>query len=183
MSKKYIFPIILILAFIVLGYFMVRPKQKINEQDQSSVPTTQNINKTEDRQISQPQFLGEEGEAVDLMGGQITIITDTLDDYLAHYYHTELPSGKIVYFFIVKDKNGVYRAAANACQVCFGARMGFRQESDFMVCNTCGNKYPLVKIATEKGGCNPGPINPNLEDRNGKIFIEQLDLEQVSNFF
>ncbi|NIQ15684.1 MAG: DUF2318 domain-containing protein, partial [Candidatus Dadabacteria bacterium] len=102
---------------------------------------------------------------------------------LAHYYNTELSSGKIIYFFVVKDKDGIYRAAANACQVCFDARMGFDQEGDFMVCNTCGNKYPLEKIATEKGGCNPGPINPDLEVKDGQIIIEESDLEEVAEFF
>ena len=182
MSKKYLF-IILILIFIIAGYFIIFSKQEVKKKNQSSAPTTQNIDNKENSQITQSKFSGEEGEAVDLLDGRVSIIADMFDNNLARYYHTELPSGKITYFFVVKDKDGVYRAAANACQVCYDARMGFRQEGDFMVCNTCGNKYPLVKIATEKGGCNPGPINPNLEVRDGKIFIKQSDLEQVSNFF
>ncbi|MFH1841541.1 MAG: DUF2318 domain-containing protein, partial [Candidatus Nealsonbacteria bacterium] len=181
MSKKYIFAIVLILVFIAVGYFIVRSKQEVNERVQSSI--AQSINEIGSNRVSQPQFLGEEGEAVDLVDGQVSIIANVFDNNLAHYYHTELPDGKIVHFFVIKDKNGVYRAAANTCQVCFGARMGFRQEGDFMVCNACGNKYPLEKIATEKGGCNPGPINPNLKDKDGKIIIEQSDLEQVAEFF
>jgi len=181
MSKKYIFSIILILISITVGYFIISSKQEVKEQNQSS--TIQNINKTENSKSSQPQFLGEKGKTINLVDGQIGITANTLDDNLAHYYNTELPSGKIIHFFVIEDKAGVYRAAANACQLCFDARMGFRQEGDFMVCNTCGNKYPLEKIATKKGGCNPGPINPNLEIRDGKIFIKQSDLEQVSNFF
>jgi len=183
MFKKYIFPIILILAFIAVGYFIVRSKQEVNEKNQLPLPATQNINEAESNQISQPQFLGEKGETADLIGEHVSIIADVFDDNLAHHYYTKLPNGKIIYFFVVKDKAGIYRAAADACQVCFDARMGFRQEGNFMVCNACGNKYPLEKIATEKGGCNPGPINPNLEARDGKIFIKQSDLEQVSNFF
>lgn len=102
---------------------------------------------------------------------------------LAHYYNTKLPNGKTIYFFVVKDKDGIYRAAANACQVCFDARIGFRQKGDFMVCSTCNNKYPLSKISTEKGGCNPGPINPNLEVKNNQIIIQQSDLEKVADLF
>jgi len=180
MSKKFIFPIILILVFIVAGYFIVRPKEKVNEQNLSA---TQNINETESNQISQPKFQGEKGETVNLVDGRISIIADVFNDNLVHYYNTELPSGKVIYFFIVKDRTGIYRAAANACQVCFDARMGFHQEGDFMVCNACGNKYPLAKIATEKGGCNPGPINPNLEIQGVNIVIEQQDLKQVSELF
>lgn len=137
----------------------------------------------ENQSLSNVEFIGENGKKVSLVNGQIKLDSKIFTDSLARYYNTELPDGKIVYFFVVKDKNGIYRAAANACQVCFDARMGFRQEGDFMVCNTCGNKYPLTKIATEKGGCNPGPINPNLEAKDGKVIIEQSDIEQVVDFF
>ncbi len=129
------------------------------------------------------EFIGENGENVSLINRQISLTANILDDNLAHYYNTELPSGKTVYFFVVKDKNGIYRAAANACQVCFDSRMGFRQQGDFMVCNTCGNKYPLEKIATEKGGCNPGPINPDLKVKDGKITIKQAELEEIAELF
>lgn len=137
----------------------------------------------ENQSLSEVEFIGENGEEVSLIDGQSELDVKIFDDNLAHYYHTKLPNGKIIYFFVVKDKAGIYRAAANACQICFDARMGFRQEGDFMVCSTCGNKYPLEKIATEKGGCNPGPINPNLEAEDGKIIIEQSDLKQVAEFF
>lgn len=126
------------------------------------------------------KFDGEKGKNVSLINGEVSLTAGVLDDNLAHYYNTKLPSGKTVYFFLVKDKKGVYRAAANACQVCFDSRMGFRQQGDFMVCNTCGNKYPLQKIATEKGGCNPIPINPNLKVKDGKITIRQVELEEIS---
>jgi len=134
-------------------------------------------------EISEKKFDGENGENVSLINGQINLTANTFDDNLAHYYNTKLPSGKTVYFFVVKDKKGIYRAAANACQVCFDSRQGFRQQGDFMVCNTCGNKYPLEKIATEKGGCNPGPINPNLKVKNGNITINQTELEEIAELF
>ena len=114
---------------------------------------------------------------------EVGLSVATFNDNKARFYNVEMPNGKIVYFFVVKDKNNIYRAAANACQVCFGERKGFRQEEDEIVCNNCGNRYPIEKIATEKGGCNPGPINPNLEVRNGNIIINQADLEQVLDLF
>ncbi|TSA55756.1 DUF2318 domain-containing protein [bacterium] len=181
MSKKYLFFIIIFIAIIAVYFLIHSNQEQTKEKNQPAI--SQSGNRAENKQTSQPQFLGEEGEAVDLVDGQVNIIADMLNDNLARYYHTKLPNGKIIYFFVVKDRSGVYRAAANACQVCYDARMGFRQEGDFMVCNTCGNKYPLEKIATEKGSCNPGPINPDLEVRDGRIFIKQSDLEQVSNFF
>jgi len=139
--------------------------------------------KEESQSLPDTEFVGEKGEKVSLADEQIKLESEVFIDNSAHYYNTELPNGKIVFFFVIKDKEGIYRAAANACQVCFDTRMGFSQEGDYMVCNTCGNKYPLEKIATEKGGCNPGPINPNLEVKDGQIIIEQSDIEQVAEFF
>lgn len=179
MSKKYL-SFIIIFVVIITAYLLIRSNQE-QTKEENQPATLQS--KAEANQISQSKFRGEEGEAINLAVGQISITANVFNDNLAHYYHTELPDGKMIYFFVVKDKDGIYRAAANACQVCFDARMGFRQEGDFMVCNTCGNKYPLSKIATEKGGCNPGPINPNLEMQNGNIVIEQQDLEQVAELF
>ncbi len=134
-------------------------------------------------QVSEVEFTGKNGQSVELTNGQVVLSADKLDDNIVQYYNTKLSSGKTIYYFVVKDRSGVYRAAANACQVCYGARMGFTQEGNFMVCATCGNKYPLEKIATEKGGCNPGPINPNLKVDNGKIIINESELEQVADLF
>ena len=129
------------------------------------------------------EFTGEKGERVSLQNGVVKIATSKIVPPKATYFNMEMPDGETVYFFVVQDKEGNYRAAANGCQVCFKARMGFRQEGNNMICNTCGNAYPLEKIATEKGGCNPGPINPNLEVKNGQIIIEQSDLEEVVELF
>ncbi len=135
-------------------------------------------------------FLGEKGESVSLESAEIRLKTSIFDDKKAHFYNVKMPDllaggtdGKTIYFFVVKDKNGVYRAAANACAVCFKTYKGFRQEGDEIVCNNCGNRYPIEKIATEKGGCNPGPISPNLEVENEEIIIKKADLEQVLNLF
>ncbi len=135
-------------------------------------------------------FLGEKGEKVVFENGEVRLNAAQFNDNQAHFYNVAMPAspaggpdGKIIYFFVVKDKNGIYRAAANACAVCFKTYKGFRQEGNEIVCNNCGNRYPVEKIATEKGGCNPGPINPNLEVKNGQIIIKQADINQVSGLF
>lgn len=164
------------------------PTFVINEKVYSDYKTFEELSALlgcpiEENQSLSQGFKGEQGALVVLTDGQLILGAEALDDGFVRYYNTKLSSGKIVYFFVIKDKAGIYRAAANACQVCFDARMGFSQEGDFMVCNTCGNKYSLEKIATEKGGCNPGPINPNLKVKNGKITINQSELEQITDLF
>lgn len=174
--------IVVVCAVVVGAYLATRqPEQRPDNQDQASINRA--TEQREERQAPEVEFSGEEGERVTLVNGRLELDKATFNGALANYYNVELPSGKTVYFFVLRDREGVYRAAANACQVCFDARMGFRQEGDYMVCNTCGNRYPLEKIATEKGGCNPGPINPNLEVQDRKVIIEQVDLEDVAWFF
>ena len=133
--------------------------------------------------VGQAEFFGEKGETVFLENGSVKIATSKIVGSNASFFNVAMPSGKTVYFFIVQDASGTYRAAANACQVCHAAGQGFSQKGDNMICNTCGNAYPLSKIATEKGGCNPGPINPKLQVSGGQIIIAQADLAQVEDLF
>lgn len=173
MLKKYLFflsaVLLIIVAFTMSGC-----------TEQASTDNETNASSETDE--TPAKFTGEQGGQVSIKNGQIILDSTVFSSNLVNYYNAEL-NGKTVYFFVVKDKNGVYRAAANACQVCHESRTGFTQEGDYMVCNTCGNKYPLEKIATEKGGCNPVPINPNLEEKDNKVVIEQSDLEQIIEFF
>lgn len=128
-------------------------------------------------------FFGDKGESLTVQDDVAEIPAAVFESQKARFYNVVLASGKIVYFFVVKDKNGKYRAAANACQVCFSQKKGFRQEGNEMVCNNCGNRYPLEKIATEKGGCNPAPISPDLAVKDGKVIIKQVELEGVAGLF
>ncbi len=129
------------------------------------------------------QFKGTKGDFMALNDNKVELEASSVSDGQAHYFHTILPSGEAVYFFIVKSPDGKLRAAANGCQVCGDALQGFRQEGNFMTCNTCGNKYPLNKIATEKGGCNPAPISPDLKVENGKVTISVSELEEIIEYF
>lgn len=133
-------------------------------------------------QSEKTAYTGEKGTKVVIKDKQIILSESDFSGTTANFYNTVL-SGKTVYFFVVRDKNGVFRAAANACQVCAESMQGFKQKGNNMVCNTCGNSYPLEKIATEKGGCNPVPINPNLDVEGGNITVTQTDLNNILNFF
>ncbi|HEY7527662.1 MAG TPA: Fe-S-containing protein, partial [Candidatus Deferrimicrobiaceae bacterium] len=63
--------------------------------------------------------------------------------------------GRQFHYFVLRSSDGTYRAAFDACDVCFRANRGYRQEGDLMVCNQCGQTFPSVKINEVKGGCNP----------------------------
>ncbi len=177
MNKTFL--IILILIIFAAGFLAIKFFKPSGRKEKSQ----QNKEEILSGNLSGIKFFGDKGENLTLENEEVKLDSLIFDDNKARFYNVKMPNDKIIYFFVVKDKNGIYRAAANACAVCFKTYKGFRQEGDEIVCNNCGNRYPIEKIATEKGGCNPGPINPNLEVKNGKIIIKQTDLEQVLNLF
>lgn len=95
----------------------------------------------------------------------------TFDDGLAHFYDYDVGE-TTVRFFVLKSSDGVVRAAFDACDVCYLARRGYRQEGDEMVCNNCGRRFPSVLINEVRGGCNPAPLNRTTE---GDELVIRLD--------
>ena len=84
-----------------------------------------------------------------------------------------------VKFFAVRASDGSIKTAFDACDVCYGSKKGYQQEGDQMVCNNCGNKYPISGLGTENlrgGGCWPGYL-PSKVERDGLI-IKNSDLEK-----
>jgi len=163
-------------VFLLGAKFLKSPTKNISVSQLQASQSPNNVFLAKD-------FNGEKGTEVFFDKAEIKLDAAIFADHQARFYNVKMPDNKIIYFFVVKDKNGIYHAAANACQVCFSARKGFHQEGDEIVCNNCGNRYPLEKIATEKGGCNPAPINPNLEVANGRLTITQAELAPVAGFF
>lgn len=129
------------------------------------------------------EFNGAKGQALQLENEIVVVPIKELEKNSMHFFHVLLPSGLTVYFILVRDNQGIFRAAANACQLCYPAGDGFRLEGDLAICNVCGNPYPLEKIGTEKGDCNPVPISSNLEVSNGNIQITLQDLYKISPYF
>lgn len=71
-----------------------------------------------------------------------------------------------VEFFAVKALDGSIKTAFNACDVCYESHKGYRQEGDYMICNNCGNRYPVSGLGTENsqgGGCWPGYLENRVD--------------------
>lgn len=59
----------------------------------------------------------------------------------------------------VKAPDGTIRTAFNTCQVCYDSGRGYyKQSGDKLVCQNCGNQFPMSSVEIETGGCNPWPI-------------------------
>ncbi len=97
----------------------------------------------------------------------------TFDDGLAHFYTYDVGE-TTVRFFVLKSSDGVVRAAFDACDVCFAARRGYRQEGNEMVCNNCGRRFPAVLINEVRGGCNPAPLDRTVEGDDLVIRVDDI---------
>lgn len=118
--------------------------------------------------------------AVRAEDGVVRLAASDFADGRARFY-TYRGSTKTVTFFVLKSSDGVIRAAFDACDVCYAAKKGYRQEGDVMVCNNCGTRFPSVRINVEVGGCNPSPLQ--MQVQGDTILIKASDIEAGARFF
>ncbi|MBR9682676.1 MAG: DUF2318 domain-containing protein [Candidatus Aenigmarchaeota archaeon] len=120
-------------------------------------------------------LFGPSGNAI--AGGSYTIPLSDISGTAKFYEHQS--GGTTITFFVVKASDGTIKTGFDACDVCYSTKKGYRQEGEYMVCNNCGNKYPIVELGTENkrpGGCWPGYLPSRIEGEN--IVIQNSDLEE-----
>ena len=105
--------------------------------------------------------------------GALQFPLSAFDDYAAHHY-TYMHEGRPIEFFVLKSKDGVVRAAFNACDVCYLSKKGYTQEGDVMICNNCGRRFPADQINVVHGGCNPSPLDRSVEGDSLIIKVEDV---------
>lgn len=113
--------------------------------------------------------------------GMVRIPLAEVSDGRARFYEYRAANAKTVRFFVMKSSDGVYRAAADACDVCFRERKGYHQEGDDMVCNNCGRHFPSKDVNVITGSCNPDGIPRNIDATN--LLIAAADLEVRATMF
>lgn len=119
-------------------------------------------------------------KSVKAQGEEVRIPVADVDDGKAHYYQYK-QGGVTVKFFVVKSRDGVIRAAFDACDVCFPAEKGYSQDGDFMICNNCGRRFHSSRINVEQGGCNPAPLKREVQ---GKFLVLKVkDILPGSRYF
>jgi len=117
---------------------------------------------------------GSPNAASDGSGGDVSIPVSELSGK-ARFYEYKTASGKTVGFFAMRSSDGAYRAALNACDVCFAGKQGYRQEGEDMVCNKCGMHFPSAKVNEVKGGCNPIGLQRKVEGERLRISARELE--------
>ena len=91
--------------------------------------------------------------------------------------------GVTVRYFAVKDKQGNVHVAFDACDVCYEAKKGYKQDGDVMQCLNCGKTFSVTSIGTENtaGGCWPSYLAMNIDGND--VVIKIADLETKSFMF
>jgi uncharacterized membrane protein len=105
-------------------------------------------------------------------GDSIKIPLSEISETAAFYNYGDIE------FFIVEASDGTPKTAFNACDVCYRSKKGYRQDGEDMVCNNCGNHYPISGLGTKNlrgGGCWPGYLPNTVE--GDYIVIKKFDLE------
>lgn len=113
--------------------------------------------------------------------GEISIPLSDVSDGNAKFFEYRNKSKKPALFFVIKSSDGVYRAAADACDVCYRSKMGYHQEGDDMVCNKCGRHFPSKDVNVITGSCNPDGIPRSV--RGDKLVINTSELDARTVLF
>lgn len=111
---------------------------------------------------------------------EVKIPLDALNPGKALFLRHEI-EGRQLHYFALKTSDGAYRAAFDACDVCFRMNRGYRQEGDMMICNNCGQAFPSNRIGDAKGGCNPHPLPRKVEGQH--LVIKKSDIAAGKDYF
>ncbi len=112
--------------------------------------------------------------------GDITVPLGSLQGNTASYFVYNA-GGKEVKFLVLRAADGTIRAALDACQACYHAKLGYRQNGDVLVCNNCGMGFKSTDVGHITGGCSPIPLK-NSQDGT-KLVVKAKDLEEGVKYF
>ena len=112
--------------------------------------------------------------------GEVRVPLADLDDRTPHFYVYQT-SDKAIRFFLLRDAEGGVRAALDACQNCFRAKRGYRQEANTVICNNCGMSFKYDTIGIVTGGCNPIPLAKKMAGQ--VVVLKTKDLEAGAKYF
>jgi uncharacterized membrane protein len=100
----------------------------------------------------------------------------------AKFYSYDSNGVKIRYF-AVEGSDGNVHVAFDACDVCYDAKKGYRQNGDVMHCINCGKEFSINSIGTDNiaGGCWPSYLPMDIIGDD--IVIQKSDLDEKAYMF
>lgn len=113
--------------------------------------------------------------------GEISIPVADLGSGQAKFFNYVASGRTAMRFFVIKSSDGVYRAALDACDVCYKHKKGYQHAGDDMVCRKCGQRFPSKLVNEVTGGCNPVALTRTVA--GGNVLIKAADLESLKTYF
>lgn len=113
--------------------------------------------------------------------GDVLIPISDVSNGKAKFFDYTASNKTSVRFFVIKSSDGVYRAALDACDVCYAVKKGYYQDGDNMVCKKCGRDFPSALVNEVTGGCNPIGVPRTVDGDN--LVIKASDLETGKSYF
>jgi len=107
-------------------------------------------------------------------------VADFTDGKCRFFEHT-MDDGLVIRYFVLQSLDGKIRSAFDACDSCWPAGKGYRQDGDEMVCQNCRMRFTSNKVMEVKGGCNPSPLPNRVE--GGQVVILVKDIEAGRGYF
>ena len=91
--------------------------------------------------------------------------------------------GTVMQLIALVDGSGAPQLAYNTCQVCAGSPYAyFEYQSGMLVCQNCGNRFPLSSVGKVSGGCNPMPVTEYASD-GAQLVVSEEALAQAAPSF
>lgn len=119
-------------------------------------------------------------QAADPEDGAVRIPLAALKDGKAHFFSFGTGE-RTVRFFALRKSDGSIGVALDACNACYRAKRGYRQDGDQVICNNCGMAFRPEDIGVVTGGCNPIPLVHTVT--GDTIVVKDEELEQGRKYF
>lgn len=113
--------------------------------------------------------------------GEIVIPISDVNRGKAKFFDYTASNKTSVRFFVIKSSDGVYRAALDACDVCYAGKQGYYQNGDDMICKKCGRDFPSALVNEVSGGCNPIGLRRTID--GDRLVIRASELESRKSYF
>ena len=91
-------------------------------------------------------------------------------------------NGVEIRYFAMLDFNGEIKVAFDACEVC-GGRLGYTQQGNNVVCESCGLSFPVSNLGIENkgGGCWPSHLDHVVQGEH--VLISEKDIQDGAFHF
>lgn len=118
--------------------------------------------------------------AVQQENGEVKVPAASLGDGKAGFYAYSA-GDKEIRFFALRKPDGSIGVALDACNACYGAKKGYRQEGSRVICNNCGMIFRPEDVGVVTGGCNPIPVASRVA--GDSVIVKAADLEKGKMYF